>query len=253
MNNCSVRSHRGPILTVCVGLMMSTLYSFSSFRPLISLVSGDRAERARQKTQQKVSGYCRFAAAAYPPKQLLFRVIKSDKILEVWAEHSRTGKLIQVKSYPIAAMSGTLGPKRREGDLQVPEGVYMVDKFNPTSNYHLSMRINYPNASDRRRSSKTQPGFDIFIHGNKVSAGCIAMTDPVIEELYTLGRMAKNGVRVHIFPFRMTRKNMDLFGKTFPQHRPFWGELQAIYEVFEDKKVIPLIKVGQFGEYSLAR
>lgn len=232
---------------------MSTLYSFSSLQPLISLKFDDRAEKARKKTQQKVWGYCRFAAAAYPPKHLLLRVIKSEKTLEVWAEHFYTGKLVQVKTYPIAAMSGTLGPKRREGDLQVPEGFYSVDKFNPNSNYHLSMRINYPNTSDRKRSKKTQPGFDIFIHGNKVSAGCIAMTDPVIEELYTLCRMSKDGVKVHIFPFRMTRKNIDSFGKSFPQHLSFWGELQTVYQAFEETKVIPPIKVGRFGEYSVAR
>jgi len=253
MNNCSNQSYRGFILTLIVGLLLSALHTISDSRPLVSLKIGDRAEKAKQKTQQKLWGYCRFAAVTYPPKHLIFRVIKLEKRLEVWAEHFYTQKLVQIKSYPIASMSGTLGPKRREGDLQVPEGFYSVDKFNPNSRFHLSMSLNYPNASDRIRSNKLRPGFDIFIHGNKVSAGCLAMTDPIIEELYTLARLAKDGVKVHIYPFRMSRENLDSNGKRFPQHRSFWGELQTIYEEFEQSRKFSQIKVGVTGEYSLTR
>lgn len=123
----------------------------------------------------------------YPPDDLALIAIKADRVLEVWARNS--DRSIKLASYPVLAASGQLGPKLREGDLQVPEGLYRIEGLNPNSAFHLSMRVNYPNEFDRARAEeegRTRPGSDIFIHGRRASIGCLAMGDPAIEELFVL-------------------------------------------------------------------
>jgi hypothetical protein len=107
-------------------------------------------------------------------------------VLELWTEDT-AARLVH--RYPVLAASGALGPKLRQGDLQVPEGVYRVLWLNPNSSYHLSMKLDYPNAFDRehaRRDRRTDLGGDIFVHGRAVSIGCVALGDPAIEELFVL-------------------------------------------------------------------
>lgn len=128
------------------------------------------------------------AGVAYPPRQLTLIGLKEEKKLEVWARGSK-GKFKFIRDYDIKAASGKQGPKLRQGDKQVPEGVYRVVRLNPNSNYHLSMKLNYPNEFDLAHAEmegRTQPGSDIFIHGKAVSAGCLAMGDAAIEELFVL-------------------------------------------------------------------
>jgi len=128
---------------------------------------------------------------AWPPRALYIRNFKYDRIMEVWVKTEDKGSFKFLKSYKICMQSGTMGPKRVEGDYQVPEGFYYINEFNPNSNYHLSLGINYPNASDRILSDPGQPGSEIYIHGNCVSTGCIAITDVPIEELYIMSTYAK--------------------------------------------------------------
>ncbi|HET7433288.1 MAG TPA: L,D-transpeptidase family protein [Thermoanaerobaculia bacterium] len=123
------------------------------------------------------------AHVAYPPKRLTLLAFKKERRVAVWAD----GHFI--RAYPILAASGHAGPKLREGDYQVPEGLYRITGLNPNSNYHLSMRVGYPNAFDQRmaaRDRRTRLGGDIMIHGNMLSIGCIAVGDTAIEELFTL-------------------------------------------------------------------
>ena len=125
---------------------------------------------------------------AYPPRQLVFVGLKEEKNLEVWVGSGTNGfKLIH--SYPIKAASGVAGPKLREGDRQVPEGIYGIELLNPNSRYHLSLRIGYPNEFDRAqaaREGRTKLGGDIMIHGGAVSIGCLAMGDEAVEDLFVL-------------------------------------------------------------------
>ncbi len=124
---------------------------------------------------------------AYPPNDLTLIAIKADRVLEVWTRDGERN--IRLASYPVLAASGQLGPKLREGDLQVPEGLYRIEGLNPNSAFHLSMKVNYPNEFDRARAEedeRTRPGSDIFIHGRRASIGCLAMGDPAIEELFVL-------------------------------------------------------------------
>jgi hypothetical protein len=123
----------------------------------------------------------------YPPPRLTLVGLKEERILEVWAADGAGWKLIV--TYPILAASGGPGPKLREGDLQVPEGVYRLTGFNPNSRYHLSIRVDYPSAEDRAAAApegRVRLGGDIFIHGKSASIGCLAIGDDAIEELYLL-------------------------------------------------------------------
>jgi hypothetical protein len=129
----------------------------------------------------------RKAGVPWPPRELAFLVLKQERRMAVWARGGGSWKFI--RNYPILAASGHAGPKLRQGDLQVPEGVYRIEHLNPNSSYHLSMKVSYPNAFDRRmaaRDQRTRLGGDIFIHGKDVSIGCVALGDRAIEELFTL-------------------------------------------------------------------
>ena len=133
--------------------------------------------------------YFRKAKVAYPPSELVLIGLKEEKKLEVWARDKPQAKFSFIRDYDIMAASGKSGPKLRRGDKQVPEGIYRIVRMNPNSNFHLSMKLDYPNEYDlyhANREGRSEPGSDIFIHGNSVSAGCLAMGDAAIEELFVL-------------------------------------------------------------------
>lgn len=127
------------------------------------------------------------AGLAYPLKQMTIIALKEEKRLEIWGIEG--GRRIFLRAYPILAASGRAGPKLKEGDCQVPEGVYRIVGINPRSRYHISMALDYPNAFDRemaRRDGRTNLGDNICIHGKACSIGCIAIGDPPIEDLFVL-------------------------------------------------------------------
>jgi murein L,D-transpeptidase YafK len=128
------------------------------------------------------------AAVNYPPAELVLVGIKNRKVLQVWAAESG-GEFAHVRDYPIVAASGQMGPKLREGDRQVPEGLYRVESLHPNSMFHLALRVNYPNEHDRSRAQadgRTDLGGDIMIHGSDGSVGCLAMGDQAAEDLFVL-------------------------------------------------------------------
>jgi hypothetical protein len=130
---------------------------------------------------------CRAEGLAYPPQALVLVGLKEERILEAWGRAGSGWR--RLRAYPILAASGGPGPKLREGDLQVPEGLYDLTLLNPNSRYHLSIKVGYPSAVDRERArqdGRESLGGDIFIHGRAVSIGCIAIGDDAIEELFTL-------------------------------------------------------------------
>lgn len=120
--------------------------------------------------------------------QLTLIGLKKERIVEVWG-HDGERRRERLRTYPFYGYSGELGPKRREGDGQIPEGVYRIEYLNPNSSYHLSLKIDYPNAFDREKGKadgRDRLGFDIFFHGNSVTVGCIPIGDEAIEDLFTL-------------------------------------------------------------------
>lgn len=158
------------------------------------------------------------AKASYPPQKIALLGIKENKTLELWAYDK---KWKQIHRYPILAASGTLGPKLREGDRQVPEGIYKIEYLNPNSSYHLSMKLNYPNPFDliyAKKEGRKRPGTNIFIHGRAASIGCLAMGDPAIEELFTLvQKIGPSNVSVIISP--TDPRGAPL---TVPKNSPAW-------------------------------
>lgn len=197
------------------------------------------------KTQNIGAGY-----------ELFVRAFKKERELEVWVKQKGSAGYTLLTTYPFCTSSGTLGPKRKEGDLQIPEGVYSINHFNPFSTFHLSLGINYPNASDRILGDKTHPGGAIYIHGNCVSIGCIPITDEKIKELYILAVESKeNGqgnIPVHIFPARLNAGVVDLLvGETTAdvETARFWNNLKGVYEDFELTKKIRAVLVNRAGEY----
>jgi hypothetical protein len=164
-----------------------------------------RIEEAKAAKLDVVKGLFKDAGVAYPPSQILLRGFKKEKRVEVWAAADITGPLTHVTTYEVCYASGELGPKRKEGDRQVPEGFYGVNLYNPSSSYHLAFQVSYPNQSDRILGDKRTPGSEIMIHGNCVSIGCLAMSDERIQEIWlavTAVRDRRGKIDVHLFPTR---------------------------------------------------
>lgn len=181
---------------------------------------------------------------------VFLRAFKQERQLEVFVQSREDGRFHLFRSYPVAAASGTLGPKLREGDRQVPEGFYFVtpDAMNPASQFHLSFNIGYPNAFDRHHQ---RDGTFIMVHGGRASIGCLAMTDPGIEEIYILcdaaHRAGQPFFRIHIFPFRMTDQNLAA-RRAHPWH-DFWLNLRQGHDWFERHGTPPDTTVSPDGKY----
>ncbi|MDQ6609687.1 MAG: energy transducer TonB, partial [Bacteroidota bacterium] len=161
------------------------------------------------------------------------------------------------KTYRVCALAGSLGPKRMQGDYQVPEGFYYINVFNPNSNYYLSLGLNYPNVSDKILSDPVRPGGEIYIHGSCVTIGCIPLTDQQIDEIYILAAHAKSAgqdyIPVHIFPIRYnSKKSVDYLAtltRTDEKLKGFASRLEAVYDHFEITHHLPVIMTDSKGEY----
>ena len=186
--------------------------------------------------------------------KMFIRVFKQEEILEIWVQKAN-GKYILFNELKVYSMSGLPGPKRRQGDSQVPEGYYHINDFNPLSNYHLSLGINYPNQSDRRLSTASNLGGDIYIHGGKSSAGCVAMSNYYIEDIYLAAVKARtNGqmnIPVHIYPFKPTVINYEYYTRVpaLAKYAKFWKNLQMGFQLFERTNKVPEVTVGADGYY----
>ena len=185
---------------------------------------------------------------------ILITAYKQEDILEIYAKNKNDKTYKKIAEYKIAAKSGILGPKRMEGDLQVPEGFYYIDRFNPASSYYLSLGINYPNEADRKKSNAKKLGGDILIHGANVTIGCMPMTDDKIKEIYLYAIYAKdNGqskIPVYIFPFKMTDDNFNYYKKIYESSLiDFWKNIKEGYDIFQNTKKEITIRIDNNGNY----
>jgi murein L,D-transpeptidase YafK len=188
---------------------------------------------------------------------IFIRAFKKEAQLEVWARKHAEGIFKLIRTYDICASSGVLGPKRTQGDSQVPEGFYEIDRFNPSSNYYLSLGLNYPNASDKILGNKANYGGDIFIHGNCVTIGCMPLTDDKIKEVYLMAVEARSGyqqrIPVHVFPCRLDAAGIKVLETDFasqPDLIEFWKNLEIGYRFFNEKRSLPVVSVLPSGFYS---
>ena len=217
----------------------------------------DRVAEARKRAEPAVRAAFTAAGIAYPPSGLHIRAFKREGEVELWAPGAG-GRWVKVATHAILTPSGLPGPKRKEGDLQVPEGFYEIDRFNPKSLFHLSLGINYPNAADRILGDRAQPGTDIFIHGSNVSIGCLPMGDDVIEQIYFAAMDTKNRpITVHIFPARMSGDAWQAWRGAEVAKQPaldaFWKQFQPAYDYFEKNRKLPKISVQPDGAYRVSR
>jgi len=178
-----------------------------------------------------------------PAEPMLIRIYKKEAELEVW-KRSTSGLYVRLKIFPICRWSGQLGPKQKEGDRQTPEGFYAVTaaQMNPKSKHYLSFDTGFPNAYDRAHGAT---GSALMVHGGCRSAGCYAITDAAIQELFVLAREAfaagQREFPVHAFPFRMSEDNMAI--REGSRWYPFWQNMKQGYDIFEISHRPPVVGV----------
>lgn len=248
-------------------LNLFNLFVFKSILIVFLLTSGGVYAQASLKTTQiknkRVKGAYTEKWAGMKAKldakkinsanyDVLIRAFKLEKKLEIWVKNKADNVYTHLLDYDICETSGELGPKRQEGDGQVPEGFYSIDLWNPTSAYYLSMRVNYPNLSDAKKGKKPLGGA-IMIHGNCVTIGCIPITDDKIKELYILCLESKsqgNNVKVDSYPCKLTDENMKKLEATHTKEEmDFWKNLKTGYDLFEKNKSKFTVSVDAKGNY----
>lgn len=243
-----------PTDTTALPMRVAALPTESSFA--LEQLRHDRVRDARIATRFQIKQLYHERGISYPAAEMFLRVFKRERSLEVWVRPEGKDQFALLKTYPICAWSGELGPKRRQGDNQVPEGFYHVDFFNPRSDYHLSLHVDYPNRRDRDTAlDGVRLGGDIYIHGGCSSEGCLAVTDDGIRELYWMSVEARAAgqrrIPLHIFPARLDTQDLEILQRTFA-HRPdlnrFWATLKPGYDFFEQNRRIPAVGV-EGGEY----
>lgn len=239
-------------------LLLCIAYRSAVIRPPVPPPSKpDRVTVARARHEQELRSLFTNAGLHWPPGEIFLRAMKREAQLEVWARDREGESFRIVRTYPIMAQSGEPGPKRREGDLQVPEGFYEVDRFNPESAFHLSLGLNYPNASDRILGDQSAPGFDIFVHGGAASVGCLAMGDAAIEQIYLIACDSRvRPVRAHFFPARIDAPDWPAWRDgnlaRRPDLRPLWERLAEAWSLFESDRDVPVVDVEPDGSYRVS-
>lgn len=216
----------------------------------------NRVKTAYEEKETVVKKLFETKKISYDGFQLFLRAFKKEETLEVWVKEKGKDEFVFLRAYEFCTTSGTLGPKRKEGDLQIPEGVYHINHFNPESNFYLSLGLNYPNASDKILSHATKPGGSIYIHGSCVTIGCIPITDAKIKELYILAVEARNNgqdkIPVHVFPDHLEDGKVESLVAEYSateKAKAFWKNLEPVYKDFESTKKLKEVKVNNKGEY----
>lgn len=246
----------------CFGIIVSFILTSTSLStsPRVTFkeeqLKYSRVRTAYSEQEASVKSLFAEAGVDFPSCELLIRGFKKEKVLQVWGKSKPDTKYKLIKSYDFCMLSGAVGPKRRQGDLQVPEGFYHIDRFNPSSNFYLSLGINYPNSSDKIMSKHSNLGGDIFIHGDCVTIGCIPITTPLIKELYVMCVEAKSSgqsiIPVHIFPAQLSGSGWESLKSQFkdePKLVEFWENLKVGYTLFETSSTLPKISISNSGDY----
>lgn len=205
--------------------MLLLTYACSS-QAMTQKVSWDNAvdravKRYGLRVEPQLISFFTKAKVSYPPKEIALLAFKSERKVELWAKNPQQ-KWTHIHDYPLTGFSGRLGPKLRENDKQIPEGVYKLVNFNPFSSMHLSMMINYPNSFDKEKGyadGRKNLGNNIFIHGKNLSVGCLAVGDVAIDQLFILARrVGLNQIKVIIAPNDM-RNDQKASTTNFAQPR----------------------------------
>ncbi len=217
----------------------------------------ERVKTALKEKQDFLDQKLKDNKLSFDNLNLIFIAYKDNDLLDIYAKTKHECSYKNILSYQVCSRSGQLGPKRKQGDGQVPEGFYHIDRFNPTSSFYLSLGLNYPNLADKRKSKGSNLGGDIFIHGSCVTIGCLPMTDNFIKEIYLLAVYARNNgqnkIPIYVFPFKMTEQNMTTYkakNKNNKELISFWDNLKIGYDKFVKNSKELNIKVTENGDYT---
>ncbi len=248
--------------SLLVGLFVCS--SFAAFAqgntPPANKFANARTEHAFTNVEDSLKNAFKKQNLSWPPVDMYVRSFKYDRQLEIWVKDKEDAPYKLFKTYRVCMQSGGMGPKRMEGDYQVPEGFYHINEFNPNSNYHLSLGLSYPNSSDKILSDPQRPGSAIYIHGDCVSTGCIPLTDAPMEEVYVLASYVKASgqefIPVHVFPVRYNvKKSLDYLETNIVNNNyliQFNQHIRKAFDYFEAKKELPIIMVNASGDYIVA-
>jgi len=243
------------IINICLLASIGFLFSFKGSDFKAGQLKYARVQAAYQSNWGTLQALLRSKQVDPANFDLYLRTFKYEKAVELWVKNSHAKTYTLLKTIPVCAGSGALGPKRRQGDRQVPEGFYKIDFLQPYSDYHLALKVSYPNSSDRIKATAKDPGGDIMIHGNCVTIGCIPLQDAPIEEVYVLcvETMNRNRtVKADIYPCYFTSANNTMLARNFPQHAAFWSSLKKAYDHFELNHSLPKISTDKNGDYQVA-
>ncbi len=230
--------------------------SFKSSEFISDQKKSERVKKAYNEKSDLLKKELLNKGISFDQINVLFVAYKSEQLIDVYAKNKSDIRYEKIHSYNVCAKSGKLGPKRRSGDYQVPEGFYHIERFNPSSRFYLSLGVSYPNQSDRIKSKASNLGGDIFIHGNCLTIGCMPMTDDKIKEIYIYALQAKESgqvkIPVYIFPFNMNNINYKAYCESYKQQAdliPFWSNLKIGYDKFFKEQVELNFKINDLGDY----
>ena len=231
--------------------------SFSSTGFLDEQKKNPRVKVALSEKSDDILNKIKSIGLSKPEFHIYIRIFKYEQLVQLWIKKTSVDTFSLIQTYPFSANSGDLGPKRKQGDLQIPEGFYHIDTFNPYSIFYISLGINYPNRSDRILGDKNTGG-DIFIHGNNVTIGCVPITDDKIKELYLFAVYAKesgqNDIPVHIFPYNFNNqitRNKIKNDLNYRKYSTFWLNLEEGYQLFEKDHKVPSYQIDESsGDYN---
>ncbi len=240
-------------IVVFLGLLLLAAKSGESFKE--SQLQNKRVRNAFDEKATKIADMLSNMGVNPNSYEIYIRAFKTEEELEVWARSKGKSRFHLIETYQFCENVGFVGPKRRQGDGQIPEGMYKLSAFNPFSNYHLSLKVSYPNLADRKREGNYDLGGQIFIHGGCQTIGCIPITDDKIKELYLMAVQAKNAgqhkIDCHIFPNRLTRERFRSLIETSKDKElaRFWGNLRTCIVYFNRYRFPPSVTVHSDGYY----
>jgi murein L,D-transpeptidase YafK len=223
-------------------------------------LSYEKVSRANNIKLENIKRKFQVKKANFPNNNIYWRAFKGNKRLELWAYSTDSQKFVNIDTFHICETGfGDLGPKRREGDFQIPEGLYYLNQLNPVSKYYLSLRVSYPNKSDSILGKQGKLGSDIYVHGGCETIGCLPMTNEIIEDIYLINMYSyasgQTLIPIHIFPCRMTVNNLNKLKKDYtsskPELIPFWIDLKLFFDYFDKYKMVPKYYIDQNGKYIL--
>lgn len=239
-------------MLVCAGLL-NTAFSQENSTFKAQQMKNKRVKDAYATKWPSLEAELTAKKINFSSMEVFIRIFKKEKELELWVKNKADSKFTFFKKIAICASSGELGPKRKEGDYQVPEGIYDIPVFNPNSSYFLALKVGYPNKSDKILVDGKRTGGDIMIHGNCVTIGCIPLEDDPIKDVYMLCVEAKNNntsPRVEIYPCKFTAENIKYLEGNFDSGKnKFWENIKPAYTYFETNKLPAKFSINTKGAY----